>query len=357
MKFGGTKLYKYKHMLLQQQEYHAMLSFKRFLMERYVQLSADQLLKPGREGRATTLIQKIQDGDPFLLFKDNSKTVTLKKGEELDAYKKALDAGDKKTMNVIRFKASDGAEYTIKDLAKTPEFGGKGSGSGTRGEDAALSDLKKKFMAVLDKENVPFLYIKIGKKVEKVGGLESTPGVPKSDFHMVDPEGNEVFWISHKLGSKANDFQQYGGMPELKFTNSKDMLKFVDDVKQEIKKLTGGEALPPKTAFARKVTDKKIIMMTLFGKEYKNSPDSRQNIDVLYQGPMNLKRLGERKGIPIYTITSNHTELHGTMPRGEYEPYYYVRPEQAKNQFGIRAARFFIVAKLTATKNRNTKVI
>ena len=50
--------------------------------------------------------------------------------------------------------------------------------------------------------------------------------------------------------------------------------------------------------------DKKIIMMTLFGKGYKKTPDSRQNIDVLYQGPMNFKRLSVKDGIPVYTITS-----------------------------------------------------
>ena len=336
-----------------------MLTFMGFLMEDYVKLSADQLLKPGREGRATTLIKKIQDGDPFLLYKDNAKTVTLQKGASLNNYKKALDAGDKKAMNAIAFPASDGKEYTLQDLAKSPEFGGKGSGSGTKGEDAALADLKDKFTKILEKETVPFLYIKIGKKIRKVGGIETTPGVPKSDFHMLDPQKNEVFWLSHKLGSKANDFQQYGGMPELKFTNSKDMLKFVDDVKKELKILTGGSLpiLPPKTAFARKVMDKKIISMTLFGKKFGRTPDSRQNIDVLYQGPMNFKRAGMKDGIPMYTITSNHTQLHGEVPKGDYEPYYYVRPEQAKNQFGIKAARFFIVAKLTATKNRNTKVI
>jgi len=336
-----------------------MLTFEEFLMEGFVPLSADQLLKPGREGRATTLIKKIQDGDPFLLYKDNTKTVVLQKGQSLNDYKKALDAEDKKTMNAIAFKGSDGNDYSLKDLAKSPEFGGKGSGSGTRGEDAALTDLKQKFNKILDKETVPFLYIKIGKKIEKVIDIVSTPGVPKSDFHMVSPSGEEVFWISHKLGSKANHFQQYGGMPELKFTNSKDMNKFVDDVKVELKKLTGGSLpiLPPKTAFARKVTDKKIINMTLFGKGFKNKPDSRQNIDVLYQGPMNLKRVSMKDNIPVYTITSNHTQLHSSLPKMDYEPYYYVRPEQAKNQFGIKAARFFIVAKLTAVKNRNTKVI
>ena len=336
-----------------------MLSFKRFLMESFVPLSAEQLLKPGREGRATTLIKKIQDGDPFLLYKDNAKTVTLQKGQSLNDYKKALDDGDKKTMNAIAFKGSDGKDYSLKDLAKSPEFGGKGSGSGTKGEDAALADLKKKFNAILEKETVPFIYIKIGKKTEKVIDIVTTPGVPKSDFHMLSPDNKEVFWISHKLGSKANHFQQYGGMPELKFTNSKDMLKFVDDVKKELKNLTGGSLpiLPPKTAFARKVVDKKIINMTLFGKQYNKTPDSKQNIDVLFQGPMNFKRLSSKNGIPVYTITSNHTEYHGGVPKMDYEPYYYVRPEQAKNQFGIKAARFFIVAKLTAVKNRNTKVI
>ena len=90
-----------------------MLTFMGFLMEDYVKLSADQLLKPGREGRATTLIKKIQDGDPFLLYKDNAKTVTLQKGASLNNYKKALDAGDKKAMNAIAFPASDGKEYTL----------------------------------------------------------------------------------------------------------------------------------------------------------------------------------------------------------------------------------------------------
>ena len=44
-------------------------------------------------------------------------------------------------------------------------------------------------------------------------------------------------------------------------------------------------------------------MMTLFGKQYGRTPDGRQNIDVLYQGPMNFKRLSMKDGIPVYTIT------------------------------------------------------
>lgn len=330
-----------------------MLSFKSFLLEMYKNLTAGELLKPGREGRGSTVADKIKDGDPFLLHKGG--TVVIKKDDELlSTFTKALNDRDNKTLNNIEFTGTDGKTYQLKDFAKSPEFGGKGAGSGTRAEDEALADLKKKLQKILEEDQVPFIYVKIGKKTEKVSSIESTPGTPKSDFHMMDENGKEVFWISHKKGSKANDFQQYGGMPELQFTKSKDMMSFVEDVKEQI----GEGRFPMKTAFARKVKDKKIIMMTLFGKEYRSGrASSRQNIDVLFQGSMNFVKAGSKESIPVYKMTSNHTMTHGEFPRGEYEAYYYVRPEQAKKQFGVPGGRFFIVAKGTALKNRNTKEI
>lgn len=323
----------------------------------FKKLTAGEILKPGREGRGDTIIDKINDGDPFLLM--NGKTVVFKKNEEqLKAIRKALDERDNAALNSMEFMGKDGKTYKLNQLAKSTEFGGKGAGSGTRAEDAALSAFRKELAAVFEKELVPFIYLKIGKKTEKVASIESTPGTPKADFHMMDETGKEVFWISHKKGSKANDFQQYGGMPELKNENSKDMQKFVDDVMKELEAMGSAGKFPMKTAFARPVKDNNIKLKTLFGKEYKSGKaDSRQNIDVLYQGPMKLKKIGTKDNIPVYTITSNHTELHGTDPKGDYEPWYYVRPEQAKKQFGIPGARFFIVAKGTAVKNRNTKII
>lgn len=335
-----------------------VLTFKGFLFEMaYKKLTAGELLKPGREGRGETIITKIQDGDPFLLM--TGKTVKFKKDEEvLKAVRKALEDRDNSVLNNMEFAGEDGKFYKLNQIAKSPEFGGKGAGSGTRAEDAALSAFKKELQGVFDKETVPYIYLQIGKRTEKVASIESTPGTPKSDFHMMDEAGNEVFWISHKKGSRANDFQQYGGMPELKNEKSRDMMAFVDAVNKELELLGSTGKFPMKTAFARPVKDKNIQLKTLYGKEFKaGSASSRQNIDVLYQGPMKLKKTGTKNDIPVYTIVSNHTELHGTVPRGDYEPWYYVRPEQAKKQFGIPGARFFIVAKATATKNRNTKII
>ena len=331
-----------------------MMKFKQFLAEfSFKRLLPGELMKPGRESRAETVIRKINDGDPFLLF--GGGTVIIKKDGTINDYLAAKNAGDKTAMGKIEFTATNGKKYKLRDFAKSPEFGGKGAGSGTRAEDEALADLKSKFQKILEKETVPFIYIKIGRKTEKVSAIYSTPGTPKADFHFVDEEGNEVFWVSHKKGRKANDFQQYGGMAELTFTRSKDMSNFVDDVKKEMGDL---KKFPMKTAYARKVKDQNIIMMTMYGKDFKKgSADSRQNIDVLFQGPMNFKKSGNKNGIPVYTMSSNHTVLHGQRPTGDYEAYYYVRPAQDRTQMGVPGARFLIVGKLTAIKNRNTKVI
>tara|TARA_B100001287_G_scaffold253642_1_gene236468 strand:- start:2143 stop:3147 length:1005 start_codon:yes stop_codon:yes gene_type:complete len=334
-----------------------MLRFKQFILEKdmYKHLTAGELLKPGREGRGMTVIKKINDNEEFLL--KGGGTVRIKKDAALvKDFKTALEKGEAAVLNKFEFPGQDGKTYKLNNFLKSPEFGGKGSGSGTRAEDAALSAFKKELYNVLNKENVPFIYLKIGKRTEKVSEIASTPGTPKSDFHMMDPTGKEVFWISHKKGRKANDFQQYGGMVEIQ--NEAEVKQFVKDLKATLQKEHGdANKFPMKTGYYRPVKNKLVQMKTLFGKDYRTGKASgRQNIDVLYQGPMTLKKI-KSGDTPTYEIRSNHTMFHGDLTRGDYQAYYYVRPEQAKNQFGVKGGRFFIVSKMTATKNRNAKQI
>ena len=335
-----------------------MLRFRQFILEKsmYKTLTAGELLKPGREGRGLTIIRKIEDNEEFLLA-NGKDTVRLKKdAETVKKFKAALEAGDNLTMNKMEFMGQDGKTYKLNSFAKSPEFGGKGKGSGTRAEDEALTAFKKELFNTLQKENVPFIYLKIGKRTEKVSEIYSTPGTPKSDFHLTDPSGKEVFWISHKKGRKANDFQQYGGMVEIQ--NETEVKQFVKDLKATLQKEHGDpNKFPMKTGYYRPVKSKSVMMKTLFGKDYRSGKaGSRQNIDVLYQGPMTLKKI-KSGDTPTYEIRSNHTMFHSQVPRGDYQAYYYVRPEQAKNQFGVKGGRFFIVSKMTTTKNRNAKQI
>ena len=334
-----------------------MLKFRQFILEQamYKHLTAGELLKPGREGRGQTIIDKNNGNEEFLL--KGGGTVRLKKDAAVVRdFKKVLDSANAAELNKFEFTGQDGKTYKLNNFLKSPEFGGKGSGSGTRAEDAALTAFKKELYDVLNKENVPFIYLKIGKRIEKVSEIESTPGTPKSDFHMKDPTGKEVFWISHKKGRKANDFQQYGGMVEIQ--NEAEVKQFVKDLKAILQKEHGDpNKFPMKTGYYRPVKSKSVMMKTLFGKDYRAGKASgRQNIDVLYQGPMNLKKIKDGD-TPTYEIRSNHTMFHSGIPRGDYQAYYYVRPEQAKNQFGVKGGRFFIVSKMTATKNRNAKLI
>ena len=62
----------------------------------------------------------------------------------------------------------------------------------------------------------------------------STPGTPKSDFHFLDLEGKEIVWMSHKDGSKASDFQQWGGISKNvpNTHNHKETKEFLGDLKE-----------------------------------------------------------------------------------------------------------------------------
>lgn len=319
-------------------------------MSQYKKLTPGELLKPGREGRGDTLVHKIESGDDFVM--NDGSVLKFKKDANIVAtIKIGLAQKSNAILGDVKLLGSDNKYYKISDIAKTPEFGGKGAGSGTRAEDAALSDIKKKLDALLVKEKRSYIDLKIGRRTVQCAGFESTFGTPKSDFHILDPKGNQVAWISHKKGTRAKDFQQYGGMVELK--GNRDLEKFVDDVKKILDDAGTALRLPMKTAYARKVQDKTIKMKSLFGKDFKASgPDSVQNIDVLYQGVLDFKKSGS-----AYEITSSHTLFHGSVPTGDYEMYYYVRPEQAKTQFGVTGGRFFIVSKETALGNRNCREI
>jgi len=317
----------------------------------YKKLTPSELLKPGREGRGPTLIKKIEEGQDFVLF--SGEVVKFKKDAAvLGAIAQGLKQGSNDLLNAIRLTSTTNKQYKISDLAKTAEFGGKGAGSGTVAESIALTDIQAKLQALLVKENKPFIKVDINGKVVQCSNFQKTDGTPKSDFHILDPKGKEVAWISHKKGTRAKDFQQYGGMIELSPSEELDI--FVKDVKNILSSNGSPNVLPMKTAYYRKVKDKRTRMKTLFGKDFKTAgPDSRQNIDVLYQGVLDFKKgTGD-----VYTITSSHTVFHGKEPTGDYEPYYYIRPEQAKTQFGVRGGRFFIVAKLTAISNKNATEI
>ena len=318
-------------------------------MAMYKFLTAGDLFKKASmDVRTANFYRKISEGHPFELLDGTLVTIEADNNFKV-LIELMLETKNSRALNKIEFKSTNGKTYNIKNFAKSGDFGGKGKGSGTNKEDAALSDLKLQFFAALENDAMPYLNLKINNRICKVDDIQSTPGTPKSDFHFLF-NNKEVFWISHKAGSTAKDFQQYGSL-----TDVEDMLE-IKQFEQDLQKLfkaQGRNTFQKGESYSRPVKNQTVIAHALFGKNFHQGPaDGRDNIDVLYQGKLNLIKTGN-----YYEIKSNHTINRGDVPTGDYAPYLFVRRDQARNQLGFKECRFFIVSKFKAIPRTKSNVI
>jgi hypothetical protein len=290
--------------------------------------------------RKTILVNKIKGEDPFIT--STGKSVIIKSADvDLPALEKIFNDKDRKALRTFKF-----GQYALSDFVKTPEFGGAPKGKFTAVEDRELEKAHEALQKLMASEAVPFIYLKVGSRVEKVDGMRTEKGTPKSDFNYTY-QGNDVFFISHKdyKGNKVA-FQQYGGMPEAKKfnPNSKDLNKFITDAQKYYAKF-GGKFKTGHEIW-RTVNDDQVWQKGLLGRDYKKGRGrSNQNVDGLFSGVLSYKNLNRKKqNIPMFELRGQGiTLLHDTpKPTGIYEPVYYIRKETGKAAFGINDVRSFI---------------
>jgi hypothetical protein len=282
----------------------------------YNQLQHNDLIKRG-PARLDTFIDMIKEGKMFLTIFGLVKLdpiADLKPLREtmLKSGYSSKFSGKKESGQKIEL------QYP-KDFLKSPEFGGKGAGSGTAAEDRHLTIFKKELQTILEKEKSSFIELKIGKRTVKCSDIISTPkGLsrrdPKADFIILDYEGNHVGFISHKDGTLPTHFQQYGGLSDTAF-NVPEVKKFM----QELTRLYPS-GLVSGVSVMRKVTSVDVIMKSIYGIDFGGKPGI-QNVDEFHQGTMKLTKTGKQ-----YTITSSHKGINGDKidTRG-YEPIFYAR--------------------------------
>jgi hypothetical protein len=301
---------------------------------KYKALTANDFLKPGRGNRAIKFVKMIEDGEPFLLM--TGKEVVLTDRPAANLFAAAIKERDNRTVNKMEFTGKDRRKYKIKEFAKTGDFGGMGKGSGTAREDEALTSIRDQILKACAAEEERQIPIKIGNRIGYVCDAKTTFGTPKSDFELVDEHGKTSFWISHKAGTRAKDFQQYGGLKELdplgnRYRELQAFIKAVHD------RVIGGK-LSEGEKYFRLLKDRTMILYSLFGKDYRSGPATGvNNIDVLFQGDLNLVKQGRH-----YIIKSSHTTLRGEIPIGDYAPVLFVRRDQRRTQYGIGESRFMI---------------
>lgn len=291
------------------------------------QLSAAEIRK--YSVRPEIFIRKLNEQSPFEI-KGGQKVVLIKP----TGVEKTLRSGSNSDLNALKFSDKKGQIWKLTDFVKTTEFGGKGAGSGTAKEDAALADLRKQIEKAKIKEGRAEIPVKIGSKIYMVMDVVTTPGTPKSDFHLVDKDDKEVAWISHKDGSRAKDFQQWGGLSqskEPKLYNHSETTAFI----KEIHKVYPN-GLPNATTIYRRIKDMKLKMMSVYGNEY-GSKFSRQNTTLMLQGDVKLTKRGQN-----YEITATHTHVNGDDMTGDYEPVFMAIYKGDRSDFGIKGTRVVI---------------
>lgn len=287
------------------------------MADNYLILQHNDLIKRGPD-RLDTFLDMIKGGIQFLTTKG---LATLDKNVDLKQLRTAmLEKGYSS-----RFKAKNEKGQIIellypKDFYKTGQFGGKGAGSQTAAEDRNLKIFRDEIKAVLDKSGELYFNLNIGDRTVKCADCITVPAppgrAPKADFAIVDPEGNQVAWISHKDGSKPQHFQQYGGLSDSAFASITEVKKFMEDI---IKLFPDG--LKSGVSLQRIVKDRTVIMKSVYGVNFGKSERGINNVDEFHQGSMSLTRSGN-----TYKISSVHSGKNGSMLKGVgYEAIYFAR--------------------------------
>ena len=299
---------------------------------KFVPLEYSELKKAGREWRISLIHDKIKDKSPFITTSGEIK-LQFDKPEYAEVFKnedweQIKVIGGRNVNTFPFFKGANGKPYTLKNLLKTTEFGGKGSGSGTVVEDRNLGILKKLIQDILTSTGKSSITVKIKNQTyPDIVGAETQPGMPKSDFNLINSEGKPVVFISHKKGSKAGDFIRWSGFtmyaedPEVQAFNNA-LRKFIAD--------NNLEGVPRKSIFVTPVKSSKLIEKLIYGPKY-GKDHSEHNVNIILQGKPKLTPVGEG----VYELGANHTLIPPQLPEGDYAPYLTSKYRSDRTMFGI----------------------
>lgn len=245
-------------------------------------------------------------------------------------------------------------EYILLNkLQKTNEFGSTGGEAQVKAENTALDLLNKEFSKLKgDQAEIPVI---IGDRTVKAAGFISTPkicsGDCKADWSVIDANGNDVAWISHKKfdnnmrnkegHSHGADFHGWGGMsdrvmkqvyddiPEVK----KEIIKFAKDVLKKYPVESDKSSLPKGVWLFRKIKTGVLRGISVYGADFrdKNSTRGLQNVDLILQGKPSFE---DKK------LVADVHHSNGERAEDGYEPYLTARYNPSRKTANIQGISF-----------------
>jgi hypothetical protein len=293
-------------------------------------LSATELLK--YDWRIDKFISKYKNQESFEL--SGGQKVGLVFNEET---LKALSSKKNAIIFKIEFvnSRSKNIKYKITSFKKNEEFGGKpaGKGAGVDIEMREINSINNQIANILSKTGDKSVPIKIKTKIYNVTRCHKTPGVPKSDFYLTDDLGNEVVWISHKEGSSAKDFQQWGGMTEKVIREHPEVEQFIKQIQDMFP-----DGITKATTIAKYIKDQTLKKYAVYGVDYgAGRAMGRQNVSLVLQGAVKISKVANG-----YAFDANHAHENGESITGPFEPVMMAVYKGDRSNFGVQGARFGI---------------
>ena len=238
------------------------------------------------------------------------------------------------------FKDSEGNKYTIDDLVKTPELGGKGQGSGTQAESLQIEQFNKRIQEAIKENGGEPITIKLGgEKYEGITHVENVPGNPKADCTLNAGTVPKAY-ISLKVGTSASKIQQYGGLSTIAKEGSTADMKEALDFVEAVKNATGGE-MKSAQSFSRPIESDSIKRKSIYGKNQGSDTYGLYNCQALIQGNITLQKQQDGS----YEVKAHKIAINPEIPDGEYEPYYVATFRTDRNNEKVKNARFGIYPK------------
>lgn len=237
------------------------------------------------------------------------------------------------------------------------------------------ADFINKFNSELEGLGVPMIDLQIGNKTfENVVGVNKVSGTVKADLAFVALQNRklvEVAWCSHKMGSYATDFGQWGGVTHFPRGAFTELDEFVDYMKQVvgIGKLYDLSKMGP-TTFGMEVTDVNLEMQSIYGKFYGRA-EGPSNCTAVLQGTPSISKVGSKYRLNM----SAHIHMNGDRMTGSYKPLLMLIKKAAsekiadpsvkgvRSDYGIRGARVSVYPSggrnvtHTVSKNRQGQFI
>lgn len=265
--------------------------------------------------RLELFLKKYENEEPFQMLDGSFVSFTFNP--------EVYDTLKAKSKTKVIFE-SQGQTYRLSHFAKNEEFGG-GSNNLTR-ENNEIDQLSERIKA-LGSINIDFKGA-----THTVVDCISTSGTPKSDFHFISENGDPCVWVSHKHGTDATHFQQWGGVSarrEPEVHAHEEVQSFIHDIQTKFP-----EGLTNKQSIFRRIKDPGLKMMSVYGNEYSTGIYGEQNVNYVVQGNVEI----ENSKIRAHKVHENGDEL-----KYSFEPVLSAIYKGDRSDVGITNARLGIV--------------